>query len=550
MSLNAVPSFANSSRPRTGHPLGRAGRARSRGPRPRARAASRTIERPSRNATSATRMAAPSRPSRSRLRARVGGVDRRLRVSTANDAPEHRRAAARRACGSGRRRPGSLRLARRDASVPESGGDDATIVRRASITSGSADASPARPRSDVDERRVERNGRDDGARSRPVRVKTSTCATRGAVAGMRPTWKRRPGRRRRRCRCVAQHAPQVRRSWFCSASWKLRCARASRRPLRGVDALLVAGERGAEAGLELGVDPARLALAGTEVNPQCGGGHRQQREQQEVDASLTLKLPSCLRLTSLRRYLVRVMLVRPGVGTMSGIERLVAAILLAVAVAGAAAFPRLLGRIERVPTPVFGSHPPPAASSRRLRSPRRRPPPSPLHRLRPSRARRCVLRPTAAPARPAPKPRRESRAAARPAGAGGAAHPAPAPAPVVAPPAPAPVATPAPAPVAVTAPAPVVQASGRPGRRPAAGDGHPARPHACAAAVQDPFPGGPRRISRSSSRSSACSSTVTPPAPGEEPEPVVTPTARRHPGPDRADAAGHRRPTTAPDLQR
>ncbi len=61
-------------------------------------------------------------------------------------------------------------------------------------------------------------------------------------------------------------------------------------------------------------------------------------------------------------YLVRVMLHVSRCASIGGIERLVAAILLAVAVAGAVAFPRLLGRVDRVPAPGFGTHPPSASS--------------------------------------------------------------------------------------------------------------------------------------------------------------------------------------------
>ena len=59
--------------------------------------------------------------------------------------------------------------------------------------------------------------------------------------------------------------------------------------LGAVDALLVGGEHGAEPGLEARVDLSRLALAGNAREPPEGGGHRQEREQQEVEEELDLE---------------------------------------------------------------------------------------------------------------------------------------------------------------------------------------------------------------------------------------------------------------------
>ena len=125
-----------------------------------------------------------------------------------------------------------------------------------------------------------------------------------------------------------------------------------RRALRRVELLLVRGEGRAEACLETGVDAARLALSRDRREPPEGGRDREQREQHEVDDQLDLETPQCCAhhfpdtccAGRPRRYLDRVMLSADPWTNMRGIERVVAAILLAGAVVGAAAFTHLLGR--------------------------------------------------------------------------------------------------------------------------------------------------------------------------------------------------------------
>jgi hypothetical protein len=138
---------------------------------------------------------------------------------------------------------------------------------------------------------------------------------------------------------------------------------------------------------------------------------------------------------------------------MRGIERLVAAVLLAGAVAGAAAFPRFLGSPGTVSAPELGVRAPTPATVVEA---------APLPALTPAGAPPLVFRPRPLllpriPAAPKPvSPPRRVHPAARPAPAvvpkaPQAQTPAPAPAPT-----PAPTAAPAPAPSApVAAPAPV-----------------------------------------------------------------------------------------------
>ena len=141
--------------------------------------------------------------------------------------------------------------------------------------------------------------------------------------------------------------------------------------------------------------------------------------------------------------------------SIGGIERFVAAILLAVAVAGAVAFPRLLGRIERVPTPGFDTHPPSATTVEAAPFPSAPAAARPTVRTPASPSGRVVLRRTATQPRPVRTPRPKTKPVTRP------VRPPPGPStPVtVTAPAPAPVSTPAPTPtpVVVAAPAPVVK---------------------------------------------------------------------------------------------
>ena len=124
-----------------------------------------------------------------------------------------------------------------------------------------------------------------------------------------------------------------------------------RRGLRGVGPLLVAGDRGAQPSLQACVDPPRLALPGHRGEAPERRGDRQQREQQEVDDELELEATRCYDPHPVkiqgqapsRRFLVRVMLSDRGGSSMRGIGRVLAAIVLAGAVAGTAAFAHLLG---------------------------------------------------------------------------------------------------------------------------------------------------------------------------------------------------------------
>ena len=271
-----------------------------------------------------------------------------------------------------------------------------------------------------------------------------------------------------------------------------------RRVLRGVDALLVGGEGRPETRLEAGVDPAGLALPRNRRKSPERSGDRKQREQHEVDDELDLETPQCcahhIPDTSCagrpRRYLDRVMLSADSWTNMSGIERVVAAILLTGAVVGAAAFAHLLGRnpdlggqiglpkpggpgiVQAAPLPSPAPLLAPGRSSSR-RSGRRS---CRARRLRARSSRRCGPRSScgsasdarcrAAHARRSRRPRRPAapRHSAAPAPAVPAAPAAPAPAAPAPTPAPAPSAppptacpcrvppTPAPNPGAVTTP--------------------------------------------------------------------------------------------------
>src|SRR5690242_6889360 len=88
--------------------------------------------------------------------------------------------------------------------------------------------------------------------------------------------------------------------------------------------------------------------------------------------SLTLKLPTVFPFVSSHvqafgppcRYLIRVMLSAGRPGTMRGIERVFAGILLLAAIAGAAAFAHGLGRTVATPAPqVHLASPPPQHAS-------------------------------------------------------------------------------------------------------------------------------------------------------------------------------------------
>jgi hypothetical protein len=137
-------------------------------------------------------------------------------------------------------------------------------------------------------------------------------------------------------------------------------------------------------------------------------------------------------------------------GEHVGIERFVAAILLAVAVAGAVAFPRLLGRVETVPTPAFATHPPGVTSVEAAPFPSSRPAAEAAPPAVVSGSTRIVLPSVVAPARhhtqpahPVTRPVRTSRPPATPA-------------PVVTPTTPSPSPAPTPAPVTPTLPKPTV----------------------------------------------------------------------------------------------
>ena len=148
-------------------------------------------------------------------------------------------------------------------------------------------------------------------------------------------------------RRVAQHVRQHREVPLLELDLEGAVARERlRRGLRVVETPLVRRQRRAETGLQARVDAPRLALPGDRREPPERGRNRQQREQHEIEDELDFEATQRRSHTTLdtccpeppRRYLDRVMFSAVRGPNMRGIERVVAAILLAGAVAGAAAF--------------------------------------------------------------------------------------------------------------------------------------------------------------------------------------------------------------------
>ena len=240
MSLNAVPSFANSSRPRTGT------RSVSR-PRaiPCAASASprsvRTIERPSTYATSETSASDASSPSRSRLRdvasaASISacGLSTAKRTGAGTDARRDERAVADAAD------PDRLRLPGHESDGPVDAGrrgdDRSTVQQHERVGRRESGAGAER----VDERRVERNVCDRRSRSRPARVQDVDLLLRGE-AGDAADVERVARGDDVDAGDVAQHPPQVRR--VARSQLLLEVAVARERiggALRGVEPFLVA----------------------------------------------------------------------------------------------------------------------------------------------------------------------------------------------------------------------------------------------------------------------------------------------------------------------
>ncbi len=207
----------------------------------------------------------------------------------------------------------------------------------------------------------------------------------------------------------------------------------------------------------------------------------------------------------------------PGRASIIGIERFVAAILLAVAVAGAVAFPRLLGRVERVPALGFGTHPPSVTSVEAAPFPSAPSAAKPTLRSVAAPGGRLVLRPAAAPARTAHPSARPVREPARP-------TPAPSTPVKVTAPTPAPVSTPAPtaAPVAVAAPSPAVKVPTVPAVAVPPGKVILPVPTPVTLPAQTPLPGRPAEGQPIVVPEQHLTQTVTPPTQGDS-RPVVTP---------------------------
>ena len=223
----------------------------------------------------------------------------------------------------------------------------------------------------------------------------------------------------------------------------------------------------------------------------------------------------------------------PGRASIIGIERFVAAILLAVAVAGAVAFPRLLGRVERVPALGFGTHPPSVTSVEAAPFPSAPSAAKPTLRSVAAPGGRLVLRPAAAPARTAHPSARPVREPARP-------TPAPSTPVKVTAPTPAPVSTPAPtaAPVAVAAPSPAVKVPTVPAVAVPPGKVILPVPTPVTLPAQTPLPGRPAGGQPIVVPEQHLTQTVTPPTQGDS-QPVVSPPSVGIPSPITPSPLGH-----------